>query len=139
MDVIFVVGRVMLVFMFVAGGAAFHLGQRAAATQAARQMGAPLPTIGVPLTGVAMVVGALMVALGVWADVGALILALNVLMFAVFMHPFWRADDATRDDQMQHFMKNLTICGGMLVLFWVFNQHGADAPLTVTDPLLGRF
>ncbi len=139
MDVAFLVARVMLVQMFIVGGLLFHLGQRQAATEAAKGVGVPLATIGVPLTGIANVVGGLMVVLGIWADVGALILALNVLLFASFMHPFWRVDVEVQEEETQHFLKDLTICAGLLVLFWVFNQVGNAAPLTLTDPFFGPF
>lgn len=133
MDVIFVVGRVLLALMFIVGGALFHLGQRAVATEAARDLGVPLAGVGVPLTGIGNVVGGLLVTVGFWGDLGALVLAVDVLLFAIFMHPFWKAEGAARDDDTQHFMKNLTICGGLLVLFWAFNQAGAEAPLTLGD------
>jgi uncharacterized membrane protein YphA (DoxX/SURF4 family) len=139
MDVIFVLGRVMLVQMFIMGGLLFHLGQRQAATESARTMGVPLATIGVPLTGAANVIGGLMVIFGVWGDVGALALALNAFLFANLMHPFWKVDADARDEETQHFLKDMTICGGLLVLFWVFNQVGAAAPLTLTDPFFGPF
>lgn len=139
MDVVFVVARVMLVQMFIAGGLMFHLGQRQAATEAAKSMGVPLATVGVPLTGIGNIVGGLMVVLGVWGDVGALVLALNALMFAIFMHPFWKVDADAQDEVMQHFLKDVTICAGLLLLFWVFNQVGEAAPLTLTDPLFGPF
>ena len=139
MDVVFVLGRVMLVQMFIMGGLLFHLGQRQAATESAKTMGVPLATIGVPLTGIANVVGGLMVVLGVWGDVGALALAVNAFLFATFMHPFWKMDADQRDEETQHFLKDVTICAGLLILFWVFNQVGAAAPLTLTDPLFGPF
>lgn len=139
MDVVFVVARVMLVQMFIVGGLLFHLGQRQAATEAARSMGVPLATIGVPLTGIANVVGGLMVVLGVWGDVGALVLALNAFLFAIFMHPFWKVEAEAQDEETQHFLKDVTICAGLLVLFWVFNQVGEAAPLTLTNPLFGPF
>lgn len=139
MDVVFVIGRLMLVQMFIMGGLLFHLGQRQASTEAAKSMGVPLATIGVPLTGVANVVGGLMVVLGVWGDVGALVLAVDAFLFAIFMHPFWRVDANVQDEETQHFLKDMTIGGGLLVLFWVFNQVGEAAPLTLTDPLFGSF
>src|SRR5688500_19875214 len=98
MDVVFVVGRVILAFMFIMGGLLFHLGRRQAATEAAKSMGVPLATIGVPLTGIANVVGGLMVVFGVWGDIGALALAVNAFLFSIFMHPFWKMDADQRDD-----------------------------------------
>ena len=139
MDAIFLVGRVMLVPMFILGGLLFHLGQRRAATEAAKSMGVPLATIGVPLTGTANVVAGLMVVLGVWGDIGALVLAVNAFLFATFMHPFWKMDADVQEDEIQHFLKDMTICGGQIVLFWVFNQVGEAAPLTLTDPFFGPF
>jgi uncharacterized membrane protein YphA (DoxX/SURF4 family) len=139
MDVVFVVGRVMLVQMFIMGGLLFHLGQRESTTEAAKSMGVPLATIGVPLTGIANVIGGLMVVLGVWGDVGAVVLAINAFLFATFMHPFWKMDADQQDEETQHFLKDMTICGGLIVLFWVYNQVGAAAPLTLTDPLFGPF
>jgi putative oxidoreductase len=139
MDIIFLIARVMLVQMFIMGGLLFHLGQRQEATAAAKSLGVPLATIGVPLTGIANIVGGLMVVLGVWGDVGAAVLAVNAFLFANFMHPFWKVDADAQDEEMQHFLKDLTICAGLVVLFWVFNQVGAAAPLTLTDPLFGPF
>ena len=139
MDVVFVVGRVLLVPMFILAGLMFHLGQRKAATEAAKDLGVPLATIGVPLTGAANVVAGFMVVLGVWGDIGALVLAVNVFLIANFMHPFWKMDADVQEDEIQHWLKDMTICGGQIVLFWVFNQVGAAAPLTLTDPFFGPF
>lgn len=139
MDTIFVVGRVLLVLMFIMAGVMFHLGQRQAATEAAKGMGVPLATIGVPLTGTANIVAGLMVVLGVWGDIGALVLAVNAFLFANFMHPFWKMDADAQEDEIQHFLKDMTIGGGLVVLFWVFNQVGEAAPLTLTDPFFGPF
>ena len=139
MDVIFLIARVMLVQMFIMGGLLFHLGQRQEAIAAAKSLGVPLATIGVPLTGIANIVGGLMVVLGACGDVGALVLAVNAFLFANFMHPFWKVDAEAQDEEIQHFLKDMTICAGLVVLFWVFNQVGAAAPLTLTDPLFGPF
>lgn len=139
MDTIFVVGRVLLVLMFIMAGVMFHLGQRQAATEAAKGMGVPLATIGVPLTGTANIVAGLMVVLGVWGDIGALVLAVNAFLFANFMHPFWKMDADAQEDEIQHFLKDMTIGGGLVVLFWVFNQVGEAAPLTLTDPFFSPF
>lgn len=139
MDVVFVIGRVLLVQMFIVGGLMFHLAQRQTAIETAKSLGVPLATIGVPLTGIANILGGLMVVLGVWGDVGALVLAINALLFAIFMHPFWKLDADVQEEETQHFLKDVTICAGLVVLFWVFNQVGAAAPLTLTDPLFDPF
>jgi uncharacterized membrane protein YphA (DoxX/SURF4 family) len=79
------------------------------------------------------------VALGVLADVGALLLAAFALSIMPIMHAFWKeADPQMQQNQMAHFMKNLAIVGGALVIFFTYNQLQGDAPLSITDPLFSR-
>jgi putative oxidoreductase len=133
------VGRILLALIFIASGAMGHLAQRETTVSFAKQTGAPAPEVMVPLTGVTGILGGLMVILGIWGDLGALILALMVVAFAMFMHAPWdQPDEQAQQEQTAHFMKNLAIAGGLLVLFWIFNQLQGEAPLTLTDPLFGR-
>jgi hypothetical protein len=39
---------------------------------------------------------------------------------------------------MAHFMKNMALVGGALVLFYAFNQLQEGAALSITDPLFHR-
>ncbi len=39
---------------------------------------------------------------------------------------------------MAHFMKNMAMTGGALVLFYTYNQLQDDAGLSITDPLFSR-
>ena len=93
----------------------------------------------VPLSGIMAVAGALSVMLGVWADLGALLLVAFLLPVAFFMHAFWReTDEQTKSNQMAHFMKNMAMAGGALILFYAYNQLQGEAGLSITDPLFGR-
>jgi putative oxidoreductase len=48
----------------------------------------------------------------------ALLLALFTAVAALIAHRFWEIPDAAQYmNQMNHFMKNVTIIGGFLVLF----------------------
>ena len=77
-----------------------------------------------------------MVALGIWGDVGALIVAAFLVGMTPIMHAFWKIDDPQMQQmQMAMFMKNVSMLGGALILFWIFNQVQGAAPLTLTDPL----
>lgn len=42
----------------------------------------------VPLTGVQQIAGALMILLGIWADLGAALLVVFLIPTALMMHPF---------------------------------------------------
>ena len=51
---------------------------------------APFPKLLVPFSGLVIVVAALALAAGAWADVAALVLAAFLLVVSYFMHPFWK-------------------------------------------------
>jgi putative oxidoreductase len=139
MDVVFLVGRILFALIFVASGFMAHLAQARGMAEYARSQGAPAPGLMVPLSGVVIIVGGLSVALGVYADLGALLLAGFAFSVAFFMHAFWREQDPQmQQNQMAHFMKNMALVGGALVLFYTFNQLQADAGLSITDPLFDR-
>lgn len=138
MDAVFLAGRILFVLIFVFSGLMGHLGQAKQLAEYARAQHAPAPELMVPLSGLAILAGGLMVALGVWADLGALILAAFTFSVAFFMHAFWREPEEQRENQMAHFMKNMAMAGGALVIFYAYNQLQGAAPLSLTDPLFGR-
>jgi uncharacterized membrane protein YphA (DoxX/SURF4 family) len=139
MDAVFLAGRILFALVFLMSGLTTHLAGRAEAVQYARAYKAPAPELMVPLSGFVIVVGALSVAFGVLADAGALLLGGFALSIAPIMHAFWREEDPQmQQNQMAHFMKNMAIVGGALVLFFTYNQLQGDAPLSLTDPLFSR-
>lgn len=135
MDIIFLAARILfaLVFLFSAIG---HLTQSSAMAQYAAFKGAPGGRAGVIFSGVTMGVGALMVLLGVYGDLGALLIAVTLVPIALYMHAFWKEADAQakQADQVQ-FNKNLGLIGGALALFLLFSVENADLGLTITGSL----
>lgn len=133
MDIIFLAARILfaLLFIFSAIG---HITQSEGMAQYAKFTGAPGGRFGVILTGITMGVGALMVAFGVFGDIGALLVALTLLPISIFMHAFWKEADAQakQNDQIQ-FNKNVGLIGGALALFLLFAVDGVDLGLTITD------
>jgi putative oxidoreductase len=109
------------------------------AVEYTRASGAPAPELMVPLSGGAIVAGGLSIALGIWADLGALILAAFTLSIAPIMHAFWKeTDEQMRAIQQAQFMKNVALTGAALIIFYVYNQLQGAADLSITDPLFGR-
>ena len=52
------------------------------------------------------------------------------------MHAFWKEREPQNVQiQMERFMKNVSLAGGALVIFWVYNQL-QDLPFSLTEPLL---
>jgi putative oxidoreductase len=139
MDVVFLIGRILFVIPF-ALSVQIHLIKREQGVQYARMYNVPLAELGVPLTGVMAILGAISVVLGLWGDVGALLIAAFLLLITPFMHAFWReTEEMQKINQIVNFQKNAAMLGGALVLFYLWNQLQGDAGLSLTDPLFGRW
>jgi putative oxidoreductase len=138
MDVVFLIGRILFALLFVSSGVTVHLLQRKQGADYARASGAPAPELLVPLSGVVIIAGALMVVLGLWADLGALLIGGFLIGITPIMHAFWKVEDEQmRAIQSAMFLKNVALLGAAIIIFWLFNQL-VDPPLTITDSLFGR-
>lgn len=136
MDVVELIGRVIFVTIFLNSGVG-HFRQREGMVAYVRAMGAPAPRLFVPATGLLILAGGLMVAVGAWADLGALLLVGFLVPTSFFMHAYWRVDDPQmRVNQKTHFLKNLSMAGASLALFALYAQCGGDL-FMLTNPLFG--
>jgi uncharacterized membrane protein YphA (DoxX/SURF4 family) len=135
MDVVLLAGRILFVFLFISSGIG-HIKNREMLAGYGAQMGLPAPSLMVPLTGVQLLVGSALVLLGIWADAGALLIALFLLPTAFIMHAYWKVEDpqARQGDQI-HFQKDIALLGAALIAFVLFQQYGDDLGLMITGPL----
>lgn len=134
MDVIVLIGRILFASLFL-GSAYGHLAQGQAMVGYAESRGVPLAKAAVPATGVLLLLGGLMVLLGVWADLGALLLVIFLVPTAVLMHGFWKETDGqAKQMEMVQFNKDMALAGAALMLF-AFFAHVGDLELTITGPL----
>ncbi|HUG02032.1 MAG TPA: DoxX family protein [Longimicrobiales bacterium] len=116
MDILVPVGRALFAMLFIGSGVS-HLTQHGDMTQYARQKGVPAPGIMVLVSGVMLLVGGFSVLLGYRVDIGGLILFAFLVPTALMMHSFWKeADPMQKAVEMAHFMKNLALAGGALLL-----------------------
>lgn len=135
MEVIGLIGRILFVVLFLFSGVG-HFLQRRQMVEYARMSGGPAPELMVPLTGVMIIAGGALIALGVWADLGALLIAAFLIPTAYYMHAFWKVDDAQmRAMQQAHFFKNVSLAGAALVMLYVFQHFGEAVELTAGGPL----
>lgn len=135
MDVIALIGRLIFVAMFLNSGVK-HFRQREGMTAYVRSAGGPAPELAVPLTGVMLLAGGGLVALGLWPDVGALLLAAFLLPVAFYMHRYWKVDDPQmRTVQETHFWKNVSLAGASILLFALFAACGEEIGLMLGGPL----
>jgi putative oxidoreductase len=139
MDVVFLIGRVLFALLFVSSGFMAHLGEGGKqGREYARSLGAPSPDLLVPLSGIAIIAGGLMIAFGIWADLGALLVVGFLVGITPIMHAFWKVEDPQMQQlQIAMFFKNTALLGGALIIFYVYNQ-GQDLDLSITDALFGR-
>jgi putative oxidoreductase len=95
----------------------------------ASAQGVPLATLVVPLTGLLAFVGGVMVLVGYRARFGAFLLFCFLVPVTLVMHAFWGAPDAaTAAQEKAHFMKNLSLLGGTLLLMYF-----GSGPLSLDD------
>ncbi|MFE9746104.1 DoxX family protein [Saccharothrix saharensis] len=135
MDVIALIGRILFVFLFF-GSAVGHLTQTAAMAGYAASKGVPAAKAATFGSGVLMAIGGLMLLLGVWADLGALLLVLFLLPTAFLMHNFWKETDAqAKQTEMIQFNKDIALAGGALMFFGLYAGPGSELGLTITGPL----
>ncbi len=139
MDIVFLIGRILFGLLFVFSGLMAHLIGWRQGVQYARMYNVPMAELGVPLTGVMAVAGGAMVILGIWGDLGALLIAAFLLLITPLMHAFWKeTDDQQKLSQQVNFNKNLALLGAALAAFYLWNQLQGDAGLSLTDPLFNR-
>ena len=119
MSDLFFVGRMILGGYFVYNGANHFLSTPMLAQYAASK-GVPAPELAVMAAGLLILIGGLSVLFGLWPQIGAFCIALFLLVVSPVMHHFWAiADPAQRTGEMIHFMKNMAMLGGVLMMLGV--------------------
>lgn len=97
-----------------------------------------IPAAGLLLAGAILleIVGGLALVTGIQAKTAALALALFTVPVTLIFHGFWHADAAEFQNQLNHFLKNVAIFGGLLALFDAERQR--DRITARVDVLRGR-
>lgn len=78
--------------------------------------GLPWPTLLHLVTVVVQVGGGFSLLLGIEPRLGALLLLLFLIPVTVMYHPFWKRSGADFVTEADHFLSNLAIIGGLLVI-----------------------
>jgi putative oxidoreductase len=78
--------------------------------------GLPWPTLLHLVTVIVQLGGGLSLLLGIEARLGALLLLLFLIPVTVMYHPFWKRAGAELVAEADHFLSNLAIMGGLLVI-----------------------
>ena len=110
-----VLGRVLLSVIFILSG----LGKLPHFHDVAGMMaskGIPLVSVALAITLLIEIGGGLMVLTGYKANYAALVIALWLIPVTLIFHHFWGIPADQQQDQMIHFLKNVAIMGGLLIL-----------------------
>jgi putative oxidoreductase len=79
------------------------------------------------------ILGGISLFTGTFTRLGALALMAFIIPTTLIMHDFWALEGAARQQQMAHFLKNLSIFGGLLLVL----DHGAGR-MSVDDKIARR-
>lgn len=110
------IGRLLFSFIFILSGLN-HFLQFETTKSYTAAAGLPFPGPATLVSGLVLLLGGLSVLLGYHARVGALLLAGFLLLSGLTVHAFWRyPDPMMAADQQIHFLKNLSMAGGALLL-----------------------
>lgn len=133
MDWLYLIGRVLFALIFLMSGFA-HLTQEGM-VQYARSKGVPAPKAMVLITGLMILAGGLSVLLGLWMEIGTWLLVFFLVPVAIKMHDFWAVTDPMQKQvQQAQFMKNMSMAGGALIIYWAIQSYGYG-PLTLGQPM----
>jgi len=135
MEAIFLIGRILFVFLLL-GSALGHLTQTDAMAGYAASKGLPNAKVLTQVSGVALLLGGLSILLGIWGDAGSLGIAILLLIIAVTMHAFWKeTDPQAKQMEMVNFNKNVALAGGALAMYVLFYGTDGYGYFTITGAL----
>ncbi|HEX3858107.1 MAG TPA: DoxX family protein [Pseudolabrys sp.] len=115
-DAMLLVGRIVIAIIFLMSGIEKFMGLGETTAEIASK-NLPVPNILAIAAAAAELGGGLLVVVGFQTRLAALGLALYTAIAAYFFHDFWHYPaGAEHTDNMIHFMKNMSIIGGFLML-----------------------
>lgn len=109
------VGRILIASLFLVAG--LRKVTNWSATEAGfSKLGVPLVEVILPLVILIELAGGLMLAFGWRLRWAAYMLAAFTLVAGIIGHAFWNADATQFGNQLNHFLKNVALCGGLIYL-----------------------
>ena len=130
-----VVGRLLLCTIFFMAAVGNKIPHFSDVAKFMESVGVPAPQLLLAGAIVFLLVGSLSVIVGYKARVGAVLLLMFLVLASYYFHPFWKREGQAQQDQMIHFMKNLSMMGAML--FIMGNGGGAWSVDALTSSRTG--
>lgn len=135
------VGRILIGGLYITSGLGL-LGAFGPVTGLMAAKGVPLPTALLAITIAAWLVGGVCIVIGYLLRSASLILAAITVPVTYYIHAPWGADPAAFQNELNHFLKNLALIGGLLyvvasrpvALSLEFTLDEARVPLASVKP-----
>ncbi len=109
------VGRILISLIFVMSGfQKFMMFSMMTGVAAAKHL--PMPTLAIGAAATIEVLGGLAILAGFHTKLAAWVVFLFLIPTTLLFHNFWTMQGMERMDNQGHFMKNLAIMGGLLIL-----------------------
>jgi putative oxidoreductase len=132
--VILLIGRILFVALFVTAARGHIQNHPRYVAGSGKKL--PFPILAGWPAGVWLLVADLSIVVGIWPDIGALMIALFLIPAAVLFHPFWsETDPAARRTHESSFYRDVSLLGAALALFALFTAVG-HVPFALTGPAL---
>jgi uncharacterized membrane protein YphA (DoxX/SURF4 family) len=136
MEILLLVGRLFFALLFIWSGLS-HLRKSAVMAGYAASKGVPAAKAATFLSGLIILVGSIYIALGFYADLGALLIFVFLIPTAFLMHPYWKeSDEMTKMNEMIAFNKDIALAGAALAFFYIFAKHGDTVGLVLSNTTL---
>jgi uncharacterized membrane protein YphA (DoxX/SURF4 family) len=117
LNALLIIGRIFFGLLWIGAGFA-HFKNLEAMTGYAKYKKLPAAKLGVLGSGLTFLIGGILVVLGVWVDLGALLIAITVILAALIFHQYWKESDAnTKMQETMAFNKDIALGGAALILF----------------------
>ncbi|HEX6261234.1 MAG TPA: DoxX family protein [Actinomycetota bacterium] len=136
-SVLVLVARIVIGFYFsIFAGILGHIMASKGMEGYASAMRFPVPGIAGWPTGIWLMLGGISVALGIYGDIGSLMIIAFLVLAAAWFHRFWQVGEDMKLMQTGFFWRNVLTSAGLLVLFALFAELGPEMPYTITDSLI---
>lgn len=112
---IMLVGRLLLGVLFLYNGYN-HFAEYKGRVGYAQYKEIPAPSFSVIASGVMLVLGSIGIIAGIYPVISAGALAVFLIVATPLFHDFWSAEGEDRQNEFNHFLKNVGLLGGVLVL-----------------------
>ena len=134
--ILVLIGRLIFMVYFLMAGWN-HVKNSDAMVGYARSMRFPVPAVGGWVTGVVLIIGGLFIGLGIWPDIGALLIGLFLLTAAAYFHRFWQVGEDMKMTQTFAFWRNGLGLAGCLIMIGFFAAAGEELRYSITAPVFG--